>query len=250
MVYFLSGNQNGIEQAVSERSVPARIDSTSSSTPVLELEIGQAETLPNSPVSSVLSPKTAVRRLQEAEILVKYEFSPDGCYQESVIEDRVTRQKTFCNATLRFDHHYDDFSYEQLLQIHETDALASYILGMKTFHDKNWQEHFEYATSVNHLHRAAVLSGKAQPYLDMLRARQLDRNQQPASEFTRKEAYVWYTAGMLAGVLEEKDLPEWIRGSSLAEDQQQLDAWNKIAAEYAQTMTNQRAYQTGSTFQN
>ena len=194
------------------------------------------------------APRTRARALYEDEILVKFQMSQGECRERDVTFDGVTRTEEICQTLLQFDHPYDAFTHAQLKQIHETDAIAAYILGMKTFHDPAWQQYFEYETSVNYLHDAAVLSGKAQPYLDMLRSRQLDRNDLPPTDFSRRESYVWYEAGIRAGVIRPSDRPTWMDSIDLHVPLATIRDWNNDASRYAENLVNQRAHATGDTF--
>lgn len=186
--------------------------------------------------------------LHEEEILVKYELTSSECRSEDVTEDGVTKAKQMCKTSLTFDHPYNEFSYEQLLQIHEADAMASYILGMRTFHDHEWRQYLDYEESVNHLHRAAILSGKAQPFLDMLRSRGLDNPKLPRTELGRRESYVWYEAGIRAGVIQQVDRPLWMTSLNSTLSPTQLAEWDEVANSYAEQLWIQRSNVTGESF--
>lgn len=248
----LSGRDTGNGDPQIERAIPAALpeEVPAALTPaqILERELKVAATEAQQAALAPVQPQTAVRPLLPEEVLVKFDVETLGCEGSDVSAAGVVRRRYACDKQLHFEHHYDAYSFDQLMQIHETDAMASYILGMKTFHDKDWREHFDYEASVNHLHRAAVLSGKAQPYLDMLRSRQLASRQIPPTEFLREEAYVWFRAGVIAGVIQPGDQPAWMADHESIFANERLRALQARATQFATDMSNERTYKTGNTF--
>ena len=233
-----------------EQSVSSNVAASETITPEL---IGDRNSIDRKPsleysVTNRSQNSDGARQFAEEDILVKYEMTTTDCRSRDVTIDMEVRTKTTCTVSLTFDHPYDSFSFEQLMQIYETDAVASYLLGMKTFHDEEWREHFDYETSVNHLYRAAYLSGKAQPYLDMLKSRMLGGPRAPASETALRENYVWYEAGIMAGVISSADKPDWMDPVVSALPAETISAWKADAYEYAENLRNSRAYNIGDSF--
>ncbi|MDJ0751591.1 MAG: hypothetical protein QNJ11_19045 [Woeseiaceae bacterium] len=172
---------------------------------------------------------------------------------ERIRYDCLPGSQTACKSGIRFDHPYDAYTYEQLMQIHEVDAIAAYILGAKLFFDDSFSEHFDYQAAVNHFDRATMISGHPQPYLHMLEARNLDYGSRPPALLRdRRESYLWHMSGYYAGILDAADLPRWVSDvrDKVSGDAgiRMIEEWNETAMEWAQYTTERRIHFTGESY--
>lgn len=119
-----------------------------------------------------------------------------------------------CDEQIVYTHPYAAYSFEQLASIADFDAIAAYILAERLFLDESYREHFAdggwYEAGVNHFLRAAILSGRIEPYSRMLVLRELffvnTRGGRTGHEQARR-IYIWAKAGGDLGYLGADNLP-------------------------------------------
>lgn len=120
----------------------------------------------------------------------------------------IARTDSGCDLKTYYDHPYKDFSFEDLHQIANFDAVAAFILAERIFTRSDYQARFDgdtwYQAGVNHYLNAAVLSGHTEPYEKMLVARglmQLGDDYSARNRHKAREMYIWGKVGIDLGYL-------------------------------------------------
>ncbi|NIV19030.1 MAG: hypothetical protein GWN47_11775 [Woeseiaceae bacterium] len=162
-----------------------------------------------------------------------------------------------CDLKTYYDHPYNDFSFSDLDQIADFDAVAAFIIAERIFSRSDYRERFDgddwYEAGVNHYLRAAVLSGHKQPYEAMLTARDLvpsSDDQSAASRHRARELYIWAKAGVDLGYLapnhRSMDIAlQYFKTNPSVDPEMSVEKLNEEADAIRQFLINLKANTTG-----
>ena len=162
-----------------------------------------------------------------------------------------------CDLRTFYDHPYNDFSFEQLNQIADFDAVAAFILAERILKQNMYREHYDgdewYQTAVNYYLRAAVLGDHSEPYVKMLQARNLlvlSDDYSGKSRHTARELYVWARAGADLGYLPPNNYAllmalEYFQNNPSVDPNMAIEKLNEEAEAIKQFLISLKANTTG-----